>query len=226
VSILRTLQTLALALFVAAGLSATPGASFGQSSGTATKTKEEAPRTGSTDAAGSTKSSTQPSQSDADPDTFRIGVDDELQISVWREPELSTPVTVRPDGMITLPLLNDVPVLGLTPKELQKLLTEKLKPFVTEPQVTVIVRAIRSRRVFLVGQVPHPGSYQLSGRRTVLQIIAEAGGLNLFAKSTSIYVLRNENGRQIRIPFNYKNAIKGGKDAEIVLLAGDMVVVP
>ncbi len=163
---------------------------------------------------------------DADADIFRIGVDDELQISVWHEAELSMPVTVRPDGMITLPLLNDVPVLGLTTKELQNLLTEKLKPFVTEPQVTVSARAIRSRKVYLTGQVPRPGTYQLSGRKTVLQMIAEAGGLNLFAKRTSIYILRNENGREVRVPFNYKNAIKGGSDAEILVLPGDMIVVP
>jgi polysaccharide biosynthesis/export protein len=163
---------------------------------------------------------------EVDPETFRIGVDDELQISVWHEAELSMPVTVRPDGMITLPLLNDLSVLGLTTRELQNLLTEKLKPFVTEPQVTVSARAIRSRKVYLVGQVPRPGTYQLSGRKTILQMIAEAGGLNLFAKRTAIYILRNENGHEARIPFNYKNAIKGGSDAEILLLPGDMVVVP
>jgi polysaccharide biosynthesis/export protein len=162
----------------------------------------------------------------SDVNTFHIGVDDELQISVWREPELSMAVAVRPDGMITLPLLNDVPVLGLTTKELQDLLTVKLKPFVTEPQVTVSVRAIHSRKVFLVGQIPRPGAYQLSGRRTVLEMLAEAGGLNLFAKRSSIYILRKQNGHETRIRFNYKNALKGESDTNIEVLPGDMIVVP
>jgi polysaccharide export outer membrane protein len=160
-------------------------------------------------------------------DAYRIGVDDELQISVWKEPELSAPVVVRPDGMITLPLVDDLNVVGQTPKELQALLTEKLKPFVNEPQVTVIVRAIHSWKVYLMGQVPRPGAYPLSDRKTIVQLLAEAGGMNAFAKTSSIYVLRHQNGREIRIPFNYKRAIKGIPDKdEVSLMPGDMVVVP
>ncbi len=166
-------------------------------------------------------------EQDGDRNAYRIGTEDELQISVWREPELSMPVQVRPDGMITLPLLNDIHVVGLTTQELQTLLIEKLKPFLTEPQVTVIVRQIRSRKIYLVGQVGRQGAFPLNGRMTVLQLLAEAGGLAPFAKAGSIYVLRNVNGRQIRIPFNYKKAIQGGnKEGEIVLLPEDVVVVP
>jgi polysaccharide export outer membrane protein len=166
---------------------------------------------------------------DADPsaDSYRIGVEDELQISVWHEPELSMPVQVRPDGMITLPLINDLPVVGLTTYELQATLSEKLKPFVNEPQVTVIVRNIRSRKVYLMGQVGKPGPYPLNGRKTVLQLITEAGGPSQFARTGSIYVMRTVNGQQTRLPFNYKKALSGKPDAgDIVLLPGDMVVIP
>lgn len=161
-----------------------------------------------------------------DPSMYRIGVEDELQISVWREPEISMPVQVRPDGMITLPLINDVNVVGLTTKELQNTLTEKLGPFVNEPQVTVIVRNIKSRKVFLVGQVTHPGPYPLNGKKTILQLISEAG-LGQFARSGSIYVVRTVNGQQTRLKFNYKKAIQGkGDGGDFDLIPGDMVVVP
>jgi polysaccharide export outer membrane protein len=159
------------------------------------------------------------------PNGYRIGVDDSLYISVWREPDLSSQVMVRPDGVITLPLINDVKVVGLTPEELKGLLTDKLKPFVNEPQVTVIVRDIRSRKVFLVGQVGHPGTFIMSGDMGVTELLAQAGGLSQFAKSESIYVLRNDNGHQTKIPFKYKRVIEG-KMQDVKLVPGDMVVVP
>ncbi len=159
---------------------------------------------------------------------YRIGVDDELQISVWKEPDLSGPVAVRPDGMITLPLINDIRVVGLSTKELQTLLEEKLKSYVNEPQVTITVRLMRSRRVHLIGSVARQGPYALTANMTVLQLISEAGGLGPFAKTGSIHILRTVNGRQVRIPFNYKKAIRGesGKSEDILLTPGDMIVVP
>jgi polysaccharide export outer membrane protein len=157
--------------------------------------------------------------------TYIIGVEDELQISVWREPELSTSVVVRPDGMITLPLVNDVKAVGLKTEELQNLLIEKLKNFVNEPQVTVIVRSIRSRKVNLVGEVGRQGTYPINGDMTVLELLAAAGGLGTFAKADSIYILREENGKKIRIPFHYKKAV-AGKSENVVLQPGDLVVVP
>lgn len=161
------------------------------------------------------------------PRSYVIGVEDELQISVWRERELSIQVVVRPDGMISVPLLNDIEVNGLTPMELQALLSEKLKDFVTEPQVTVIVRRIRSRKVYLVGAVVQQGAVLLNGEKTVLQLLAEAGGFGPFAKTDSIYVLRNHGGRRLRIPFNYKKVVKGQDRAkDITLLPGDVVIVP
>jgi polysaccharide biosynthesis/export protein len=160
-------------------------------------------------------------------DSYHVGVEDDLQISVWREPEISSQVTVRPDGFISLPLLNDIQVEGLTTKQLQELVTEKLKGFLTEPQVTVIVRQIRSRKVYLIGQVTRPGSYVLNGDKTVLQLLAEAGGLSQFAKMKSIYVVRKSAGREVRLPFNYKQAVTG-KDpkTDIELYPCDMIVVP
>jgi polysaccharide export outer membrane protein len=162
-----------------------------------------------------------------DPNTYHIGLDDQLMISVWKEPELSSTVVVRPDGMITLPLINDVHVVGMKPTELQQLLIEKLKPFVSVPQVTVIVQGIKSRKVFLVGQVGKQGEYQLEGGETVLQLLAAAGGMGPFAKSNSIYILRTVNGKQVRLPFQFKKALQGhsGKD-DIPLEPGDVVVVP
>jgi polysaccharide export outer membrane protein len=163
-----------------------------------------------------------------DINAYRIGIDDELQISVWKEPELSSAVAVRADGMITLPLINDVKVVGLSTKELQTLLEEKLKTFVNEPQVTIIPRVLKSRKVYLIGSVGRQGQFPLTGNMTVLQLISEAGGLGQFAKSGSIHILRMVNGRQVRIPFNYKKAIRGdsSKSEDILLLPGDMVVVP
>lgn len=163
-----------------------------------------------------------------DLNAYRIGIDDELQILVWKEPDLTSVVAVRADGMITLPLVNDIKVEGLSTKELQTLLEEKLKAFVNEPQVTIIPRTMKSRKVYLIGSVNRQGQFYLTGNMTVLQLLSEAGGLGTFAKLGSIHILRNLNGQQIRIPFNYKKAIKGqtGKSEDILLLPGDMVVVP
>ncbi|HEX7959561.1 MAG TPA: polysaccharide biosynthesis/export family protein [Terriglobales bacterium] len=160
-------------------------------------------------------------------DSYHVGVEDELQISVWREPEISSQVVVRPDGCISLPLLNDVQVVGLTTKELQDVITQKLRGILTEPQVTVVVRQIRSRKVYLIGQVNKPGSYVLNGNKTVLQLLAEAGGVGQFAKTKSMYVVRKSEGREVRLPFNYKRALTG-KDSksDIALFPGDMIVVP
>lgn len=162
-------------------------------------------------------------ESDFD-NAYRIGIEDDLQISVWREPELSSAVTVRPDGMITLPLLNDIPVVGLKTEELQTLLTLKLKAYVNEPQVTVIVRQIKSRKVYIFGEVARQGATTLNARKTVLEALAEAGGLGPFAKSEAIYILRSSGGHTIRIRFSYKRALAGA--GNMVLMPGDMIIVP
>lgn len=164
-----------------------------------------------------------------DPLTYHIGVEDELAISVWHEQDLSMNVVVRPDGMITLPLLNDLKVTGMTTKQLQDMLTGKLKDsdILKEPQVTVIVRQIHSRKVYLVGQAVRPGIYTLNDSKTVLQLLAEAGGPGPYAKLGSIYIIRQQDGVRRRLPFNYKKAISGRNVSDdFVLQPGDMVVLP
>jgi polysaccharide export outer membrane protein len=158
-------------------------------------------------------------------DAYRIGIGDQLQISVWHEHDLSLQVAVRPDGDITMPLLNDIYVVGKTPKELSALITEKLKPFVNEPQVTVSVSSIQSRKVYLIGQVARQGVFALNDKKTVLDLITEAGGLGPFAKSKSIYVLRVVDGKEVHIPFHYKKVVEG-REKDVNLLPGDKVVVP
>ena len=158
---------------------------------------------------------------------YVIGEQDQLNITVWKEPELSGLVVVRPDGKITVPLINEVRVVGLTPAQLQTLLTEKLKPFVNIPQVTVAVRQIGSRNVFLIGEVAREGSFPINSSTTILQLIAEAGGLKDFAKRKAIYVLRKEQGKQVRHKFNYDEVIQGKNSQQNILLQpGDTVVVP
>jgi polysaccharide biosynthesis/export protein len=158
---------------------------------------------------------------------YTIGEQDVLEIDVWREKELSQTVVVRPDGKITVPLVNEIYVVGMTPTRLQETLMEKLQPFVTAPQVTVSVKEINSRKVYLIGQVGHAGVFRINSTTTVSQIIAEAGGLRDFAKRKKIYVLRNQNGTQTRLPFNYDGVITGQKDSkDIVLKPGDKIVVP
>lgn len=159
-------------------------------------------------------------------DSYRIGIEDELLISVWREPELSGQVVVRPDGVITVPLVNDIKVVGLSTPQLAKVLTDKLRPFVTEPQVTVVVRSIHSRKVFLVGQVARPGELPLNNNMTIMELLAEAGGLSPYAKSKSIYVIRTTKGKSEKLPFNYKDALKGKGKSDFQLQPGDMIVVP
>jgi len=162
-----------------------------------------------------------------DDPTYVIGAQDGLHISVWKEPELTLSVTVRPDGKISLPLLNDVQASGMTPIQLAQSVTEKLKKFVTEPQVTVIVTSINSQRIYIVGEISRSGAFPLLPGMTVLQAIASAGSFTQFANQKAIYVLRTENGKQVKYPFNYKEVIKGKNPQQnITLKPGDTIVVP
>lgn len=163
----------------------------------------------------------------ADPNAYIIGEQDGLVITVWKEKELSGAVVVRPDGKITVPLVGEVKVVGMTPVELQTLLAEKLKPFVTVPQVTVGVSEIRSRKVYLIGHTAREGPFMINSSTTVLQIIAQAGGVRDFAKRKKIYILRQQGQEQVRIPFNYEDVIKGKHTEQNILLQpGDTIVVP
>jgi polysaccharide biosynthesis/export protein len=162
------------------------------------------------------------------PDDYEIGAGDILQINVWKEPEASIPsVVVRPDGKISMPLLKDVPVVGLTPKQAEQLITEQLSRFINGADVTVVVTGINSKKVYLVGAVKKEGPLAYTYRMSVMQALSEAGGLTDYAKRKKIYVLRNEKGRQFRLPFDYDAVLKGERmELNISLLPGDTVVVP
>lgn len=157
---------------------------------------------------------------------YVIGADDMLHISVWKEPDLTETLPVRPDGKISMPLLNDVVAAGLTPLQLRDSITEKLRKYVTDPRVTVAVTAMNSRRVFVTGEVNHSGPITLLPNMTVLQAISQAG-FTQFANTKAIYLLRNQDGKQERIPFNYKEVVKGSHpEQNIYLKPGDTIVVP
>lgn len=159
--------------------------------------------------------------------SYVIGAQDVLAVDVWKERELTRTVEVRPDGKISLPLLNDIQAAGLTPMQLAANITTGLKKFVTDPQVTVIVTKINSQRVYIIGEVTRPGAYPLLPGMDVLQALASAGGFTMFANTKKIYVLREQDGKQERFPFNYKDVVKGKHTAQnIVLRAGDQIVVP
>jgi polysaccharide biosynthesis/export protein len=161
-----------------------------------------------------------------DPNTYIIGSTDVIAVSVWREQELSGSLPVRPDGMVSMPLLHDVKAAGLTPMQLAADLTERLKKFIQDPQVSVVVTSINSKRIFILGQVGHPGPLPLAPGMTALQAIATAGGLGPFANGKKIYILRDQSGTQEKIAFNYKQAVKGDMRQNIALRSGDTIVVP
>ena len=158
---------------------------------------------------------------------FTIGPEDVLGIFVWREAEVSGDVAVRPDGMITLPLIRDVKAAGLAPNELADRIQEALREFITDPSVTVVVRQMNSRKVFITGEVAKPGAYSLASSMTVMQLIAIAGGINEFAEANGISVMRVEAGKTKTFKFEYKDVARGKKpEQNIVLKPGDTVVVP
>jgi polysaccharide export outer membrane protein len=161
-------------------------------------------------------------------DSFVIGANDVLAINVWKEPDVSRSVPVRSDGKISLPLAGEIQASGLTPLKLEQDIASKLQSFIAEPEVTVIVQQINSQKFNILGQVSRPGSYVLSNSATVLDAIAMAGGFRDFAKQKSVYVLRRApDGSQIRIPFNYKEVVKGHNPAQnIKLQPRDTIVVP
>jgi polysaccharide export outer membrane protein len=156
-----------------------------------------------------------------------IGPEDMLDISVWKEPDVSRVVPVRPDGRISLPLINDVQAAGLSPQQLAVSVTEKLKKYLNDPQVTVIVTAINSQRVFVVGEVLRAGAFPMLPGMTVLQALSSAGGFTTFADVKKIHVVRTRNGKNVEIPFNYRDVLRGDNPGQNVKLEpGDTIVVP
>jgi polysaccharide export outer membrane protein len=160
------------------------------------------------------------------PERYVIGADDSLQVTVWKEPTLSGTIPVRPDGMISLVLVGDLPAAGRTPMQLGDDITQRLKKYIQDPVVTVVVIAVNSQRVFLVGEVGHVGPIMLTPGMSPLQAIAAAGGLTMFANQKRIYILRGVAGKQQKIAFNYKQALKGDNKQDVSLQPGDTIVVP
>jgi polysaccharide export outer membrane protein len=161
-------------------------------------------------------------------DSYLIGTDDVLAINVWKQPDISRTLPVRSDGRISLPLVGEVQATGQTPLQLENTLKERLQPYLTQPEVTVIVQQVNSQKFNILGRVARPGSYPLSNPTTVLDAIALAGGCREFAKQKSIYVLRiGADGSKSRIPFNYQDVIKGKNlDQNVRLQPHDTIVVP
>src|SRR5215471_5438073 len=177
------------------------------------------------ESASSAKSAGEAQPSNVPPD-YVIGADDTLHISVWKEPDLSETLPVRPDGKISMPLLNDITAAGLTPLELKDSITDKLKKYISDPHVTVVVTAMNSRRIFVTGEVNHSGPISLLPQITVLQALAQAG-FTQFANPKATYLLRTQDGKQTKLPFNYKDVVKGNHpEQNIELKPGDTIVVP
>jgi polysaccharide export outer membrane protein len=161
------------------------------------------------------------------PPGYVIGPEDVLSVMFWRDKDMSADVVVRPDGKISLPLLNDVDAAGLTPEQLRGQLVKSAAKFVEDPNATVVVKEIHSRKVFITGNVAKPGTFPLIGDMNVMQLIALAGGLAEYADSKNILVMRNEGGRSQSFKFNYKDVTKQRHvEQNIALKPGDTVIVP
>jgi polysaccharide export outer membrane protein len=158
--------------------------------------------------------------------SYVIGPSDVLTVTVWKEPTLSGEILVRPDGMITLPLLGDVQASGLTPLQLADQIAAKLKKYVQDPNVSVVVGQIHSKVVYLLGEVGKKGPVEMTSGMTLLDAIAAAGGLTDYANAKKIYILRDEAGKHERIPVHYKEALKGNSEFNLILEPGDTIVVP
>jgi len=159
---------------------------------------------------------------------YRIGPGDVLGIEVWKEPDASSPsLTVRPDGRISVPMLGEMTVTGLTPNELERQLASKFGALIRGPRVTVSVREVNSERIYLIGEVKKEGPVRMNGPMTVLQALAEGGGVTDFAKRHKIYILRTDQGKRLVLPFDYPAVVRGEKmQQNIVLVPGDTVIVP
>lgn len=160
------------------------------------------------------------------PVEYRIGVGDVLEIAVWKDETMTRTVPVRPDGRISLPLVNDVAAAGLTPAALRDALTAKLSAFIADPVVSVIVREVNSFKVSVIGQVRTPGRIDISGQTTVLDAIAQAGGFTEFASRGRIVLLRQERDGTKRIPIDYGRIVDGGGMDNYPLSPGDIIIVP
>ena len=163
----------------------------------------------------------------APPPGYVIGPADVLSVVFWRDKEMSAEVTVRPDGKISLPLLNEIYAAGFTPEQLRDTVTKAAERYIDDPNATVVVKEINSRKVFITGSIEKPGTFTLAGPMTVLQLIAMAGGLKEYADKSKIVILRSENGKSTGFQFNYKQVVEQKKMSQnIELKPGDTVIVP
>ena len=195
--------------------------------GSLTTTQEPAASAAATQKSASPAKAPATENTSAKEPEYRIGPQDVVRIDVWKEPDVSRSIPVRPDGKISMPLLNDVQAAGLTSMELAASIRDGLSKFMTSPQVTVTVSDINSRRIYVTGEVGRQGAQTLLPNMTVLQAISAAGGLTQFARAKKIYIVRTVDGKQVTYPFDYKGALTG-KHAEttIILQGGDLIVVP
>jgi polysaccharide export outer membrane protein len=159
-------------------------------------------------------------------DSYVIGGNDMLAITVWKEPTLSGAMLVRPDGMISMPLVGDIQATGLTPLHLADVIAVKLKKYIQDPNVSVVVTAIHSKLIYMIGQVNRTGPIDMTPDMTLLEALSSAGGLTDFANKKKIYILRDENGKRQRIPVHYKDALAGNRAFDLALKSGDTIVVP
>ena len=159
-------------------------------------------------------------------DTYVIGPTDTLAVTVWKEPTLTGSLLVRPDGMISMPLLGDVRASGLTPLQLADSIQARLKKFFQDPNVSVVLMQIHSKTIYLLGEVGKKGPVEMTPGMTLLEAISSAGGLTDFANAKKIYILRNETGAHKKIPVHYKEALKGDSACNVLLKPGDTIVVP
>lgn len=219
----RPIQKFAVRLFVVLS----PGLGVpGLAMQTATRPVVSAPPAAAAPAAQSAtapQTGTSPAQVSAD---YVIGPNDSLDIEVWKEPQVSGKLPVRPDGMISLPLVGDMPAAGFTPMQLGQEVGTRLKKFINEPAVTVTVLAVNSKQIYLLGEVAKVGPLPMTPGMTPLQAIATAGGLTPYANAKHIYILRTVAGKQQKVPFDYKKALKDGNMQGVTLISGDTIVVP
>ena len=225
------LAVLALAVLAALGAAPMPGAAQASKSkkpSSSAPAQSPAADPSAAPAAGQNRSDKTTPRERGVPEDYVIGAGDVLQISVWKEPDASVPsVVVRPDGKVAMPLLREVEVMGMTPMQAEKAITERLSKLINGADVTVIVTDINSKKVYVVGAVRKEGPLAYTYRMSVMQAISEAGGLNDYAKRKKIYILRNENGKEYRLFFNYDEVIRGEKtEQNVQLLPGDTLVIP
>jgi len=213
----RSWTTLALGVLLS-------GSVWAQTGGTT----DNQPASVSTKADASAVQSHPGSQTAHSDDSYVIGANDLLSVNVWKEPDVSKSVPVRSDGKISLPLVGELQAAGQTPRQLEQEISKRLQTYISEPEVTVIVTDSKSQKINILGMVARPGAYLLTGSTTVLDAVAMAGGFKDFAKQKSVYVLRKApDGTPKKLPFNYKEVIKGkNSEQNIRLEAGDTVVVP